>query len=388
LHTLFSIGLWLRLPIVLPALGTSGSDLERRILLTEAAYDVSMSLDDAALLKQFDRSNMLREMENTPSRLKPPADAESTFSDSFDEPRSIVIGGVGGSGIAGDIVADYLKTRSTIPISVCRAYDLPSYVDKNTFFLAISYSGETRETLNLLEEAKKRGAVVATVSSGGTMLATSLANNIPYLKVASGLPPRVALPELLAAALFALGKAILSEDPHAILDVASRALVSEIQSVKWDVPTIENRAKQMAEHLYNRLPLLLGPEDRVSVLRRFKNELNENSKMPAIYMSIPECYHNDIEGLESLSRLSSVQPVLLRTEASGKQTKTIESLYSLLRELGVPPILTFQGQGKDVFSELLTAITFGDFVSVYLALLRRTDPTTLLLIPKFKSVTG
>ena len=347
-----------------------------------------MILDEVASLKQFDRSNMLHEMENTPSRLKPPADAESTFSDSFDEPRGVVVGGVGGSGIAGDIVADYLKTRSTTPISVCRAYNLPSYVDNHTFFLAISYSGETRETIALLEEASKRGAMVATISSGGKLLATSLANKIPYLKVVSGLPPRVALPELLAAALFALGKVTLLEEPYTILDVASRALASEIQSVKWDIPTSDNKAKQMAEQLHNRLPLLIGPEDRLSVLRRFKNELNENSKMPAIYMSIPECYHNDIEGLESLSRLSSVQPVLLRSEDAGNHSRTIESLYTLLKQFGVPPVLTFQGQGGDVFSELLTAITFGDFVSVYLALLRRMDPTTLLLIPKFKAVTA
>jgi glucose/mannose-6-phosphate isomerase len=344
-----------------------------------------MTLDDVAVRREFDRSNMLHEMENTPSRLKPPADAESTFSNSFDEPRNIVIGGVGGSGIAGDIVTDYLRTRSTIPISVCRAYNLPTYVDENTLFLAISYSGETHETLNMLEEANKRRAMIATVSSGGSMLVTSLAKRIPYLKVRPGLPPRVALPELLAAALFALGKATLSEEPETILHSASRALATEILSIKCDTPTNENKAKQMAEQLHNRLPLLLGPEERVSVLRRFKNELNENSKMPAVYMCMPECYHDDIEGLESLSRLASVQPVLLRTGETGRQSKTIESFYALMRELGFPPIMTFQGNGEDVLSELLTAITFGDFVSVYLALLRRIDPTSLLLIPKFRA---
>jgi len=331
---------------------------------------------------------MLHEMENSPARLKPPVDAESTFPEPFHEPQNIVIGGVGGSGIAGDIVTDFLRTRSNIPISVCRAYNLPSNVDKNTLFLAISYSGETRETLNLLEEASRKGALVATISSGGTMLSTSLAKRIPYLKISSGLPPRVALPELLSAALFALGKGILLDEPNTILGRASRALSSEIQTIKWDTPTIDNQAKQMAERLHDRLPLLLGPEDRLSVLRRFKNELNENSKMPAIYMSIPECYHNDIEGLESLSKLSSVQPVLLQIEQAREQSKTIESLYALLRDLGVPPIITFQGYGEDVFSELLTAVTFGDFVSVYLALLRRMDPTTLLLIPKFKAAIG
>ena len=371
--------IWLRSPIVLPDLEGSG-----RTLLAEDAYVVAMSLDDAVSLRQIDRSSMLHEMENTPSRLKPPADAKATFPNPFDEPRNIIIGGVGGSGIAGDIVTDFLKTRSKIPISVCRAYNLQNDVDADTLFVAISYSGETRETLSLLDEANKRGAKVVTISSGGTMLVNSIAKRIPYLKVVPGLPPRVALPELLAALLFALGEGILLEQPATILTRASNSLDSEIRTVRFDTPTEDNQAKQMAERLHNRLPLLLGPEERVSVLRRFKNELNENSKIPAIYMTIPECYHNDIEGFESLQKFSSVQPILLRTE---KQFKTTESLYSLLSELAVPPIMTFAGQGEDVFSELLTAVTFGDFVSVYLALLRQVDPTTLHLIPKFKTAT-
>jgi len=346
---------------------------------------MTMTLDDATARRQIDRYNMLHDMENTPSRLKPPANVESTFSNSFDEPGNIVIGGVGGSGIAGDIVADYVKTRSTIPISVCRAYNLPTDVDENTLFVAISYSGETHETLSMLEEANKRRAMVATVSSGGSMLVTSLAKRIPYLKVTAGLPPRVALPEILAATLFAIGKPILSDETESILHDASRDVAAEIQSIKSDTPTNDNRAKQMAKQLYDRLPLLLGPEERVSVLRRFKNELNENSKMPAVYMCMPECYHNDIEGLESLSKLASVQPILLRVEETRYQSKTIESLYALMKELGFPQIMTFQGHGEDVLSELLTAITFGDFVSVYLALLRGIDPTTLRLIPKFKA---
>ena len=352
--------------------------------MTPNAYHLPMTLDDATSIAQYDRSNMLLEMEKTPSRLKPPADAGRTFPNPFREPRNIVIGGVGGSGIAGDIVTDYLRTRSEIPISVCRAYDIPSDVNEDTLFLAISYSGETRETLDLLDLAGKRGAMVATISSGGTLLATSIAKRIPFLKVASGVPPRVALPELLAAVLFSLGKEILKEEPRTILDSASKALTSQIQSLKFDAPTNRNQAKQMAEQMQNRLPLLLGPEERTSVLRRFKNELNENSKIPAIYMTIPECYHNDIEGFDSLRKLSSIQPVILKTE---KQVKTIENLYSLLKELGTPP-MTFQGEGEDVFSELLTAVTFGDFVSVYLAILRQTDPTALRLIPKFKAVGG
>jgi len=345
-----------------------------------------MTLDDVAALRKLDPSSMLDKMEDTANRLKPPADAEITFSNSFVEPRNVVIGGVGGSGIVGDIAVDYLKTESDIPIDVCRAYNLPSYVDETTLFLAISYSGETRETLKLLDQAKKRKAMVACITSGGTLLSASLAQKIPHLKVVAGLPPRVALPELPAAALYGLGKVSLLNDSDRILAAASKSLATQIQSIKRDIPTTGNKAKQMAKQLHDKLPLLLGPEERVSVLRRFKNELNENSKMPAFYMPMPECYHNDIEGLESLNRLCSVQPIFLRTKATENQSKTTENFYALLRNLGFSPVITFEGQGDDVLSELLTAITFGDFVSAYLALIRGVDPTGLLLIPKFKAV--
>jgi glucose/mannose-6-phosphate isomerase len=345
-----------------------------------------MILDDVSALRQLDRSSMLDSMENTPSRLKPPPDAERTFSNSFAQPRNIVIGGVGGSGIAGDIVTDYLKTESNTPVNVCRAYNLPSYVDEATLFIAISYSGETHETLKLLDQAMSRKAMIASISSGGTLLSISRAHEIPYLKVIAGLPPRVALPELLSAAVFVLEKASLLRDHNSVLDAASKSLAIQVHSIKHEVPTEDNKAKQMAMQLQDRVPLLLGPEERVSVLRRFKNELNENSKMPAFYMSMPEAFHDDIEGLESLSRLCSIQPVIFGPRATEAHLKTTESLLVLLRELGFPPVATFTGQGESVLSELLTAITFGDFVSVYLALLRGIDPTGLRLIPKFRAV--
>jgi glucose/mannose-6-phosphate isomerase len=153
-----------------------------------------MSRDRTSALRKFDRSAMLVRMGNTPSRLNAPQDCKTTFPNSFDRPRNVVIGGVGGSGIAGDIVADYLKAVGDVPISVCRALQIPGHVEERTLFLAISYSGETRETLSLLEQAVKRKAMLASVTSGGTLLSTCVARRIPYLKVPAGLPPRVALP--------------------------------------------------------------------------------------------------------------------------------------------------------------------------------------------------
>jgi len=344
-----------------------------------------MSRHHADAIRKYDRSSMLVQMGNTPSRLSPPKDSENTFP-TLKKPQNIVIGGVGGSGIAGDIVADYLRTVSEIPISVSRTLHLPSYMDERTLFLAISYSGETRETLSLLEQAAKKKAVLASITSGGTLLSTCVNREIPYLKVVGGLPPRVALPELVASAVFVMGRAAVLKDTKKILGNAAISLASLIESISPKKPVEQNAAMQMAERLHDRLPLLFGPEERASVLRRFKNELNENSKMPAFYMLSPECYHDDIEGLRTLSLLSAPQPILLLTKDETKgESKTREALYALLNELSFPPILTFEGHGDNMLAELLTAITFGDYVSVYLAILREIDPTSLELIPKFRA---
>jgi len=158
-----------------------------------------------------------------------------------------------------------------------------------------------------------------------------------------------------------------------------------ITRVKTTVPSRENNAKQMAQALVNRLPLVIGDEAYASVLRRFKNELNENSKMPAICYTIPEGYHDDIEGLRELGQLAKPQPILLRTKNEmGEQKRTREQLVLLLSNLGFPPVLEFAGNGNDTLSQLLTATTFADYVSVYLAIVRGVDPSELRFIPSFR----
>ena len=355
--------------------------------MLKTPYLWSMILDDEEAYRKFDRSGMLGQMKNTPQRLRTPENRDITFPESLTKPENIVIGGVGGSGIAGDIIADYMRPESEIPIVVCRTLHVPRYVNENTLFVAISYSGETRETIGLFEQAKARHAMMVNICSGGTLLATSLAARIPHLQVTTGLPPRVALPELLASLLLVLEKTSILRNVDAILTTASKSLETQIEKIKQTSPIEENRAKQFAEKLMNRVPLLLGPEERASVLRRFKNELNENSKMPAFYLPYPECYHDDIEGLKSLHELCATQPIFLMTKNNtNSQNKTQESLFNLVDDLGLPPILTFEGIGETLLCELLTAITFGDYVSVYLAILRGVDPTGLTQIPRFRAM--
>ena len=275
---------------------------------------VALNLDDISAISEIDRSHMLALMEKTPRRLLPPADAQATCGKRMERPRNVVFGGVGGSGIIGSIVADYLRSVAVVPVSVCRSLQIPACVGEGTLFVAISYSGETVETISMFDQAVRSGAAVISVSSGGTLLAKSKKNKIGYLKVPESLLPRVAFPELIAAVLYAVGSAGLIENAQEMLLESAETLQTQIREIGSDRGLRENTAKQLATAIQGKLPVLFGNEDAESVLRRFKNELNENSKMPAFCYTLPEACHNDIEGLEMLSKLARPQPILLRKE--------------------------------------------------------------------------
>jgi len=305
----------------------------------------------------------------------------------IEKPHNVLFCGVGGSGIVGDVLSDYAKQAVGIPVSVCRASSIPTYVGTNSLVIAVSYSGETEETLGLMRQALRKGANLIVIGSAGRLIPLAQKESIPYLKTMPGLLPRVALPEMVAAALFALDRVGVVEDASELISRAAGELEGEIESISPSAPSSSNPAKQLASSLAGKLPLLIGREEDVSVLRRFKNGLNENSKVPAFYYAVPEAYHDDVEGLQSLKELVRVQPVmLLGHEESENDKRRRMRLYDLFGEIGYPSAFEFEGRGEDRLSQLLTAITFGDYVSAYLAVLRGVDPSELMVIPSLRKL--
>ena len=348
-----------------------------------------MLLDDPEAMRKIDASNMSSAIEKTADRLKPPANAESTCHINVERPTTIVFGGLGGSGIAGDILADYCRDASDVPVMVSRSVDLQRFVGAGAVFVAVSYSGDTRETLGMFQQAKEAHATSAIVTSGGRLLALAQEERVPYLKVTSGMPPRVALPELVAALVHLASEVGVLKDSRGVLESASISTRAVIDAVKVDVPLAQNPAKQIASSLFGRLPLLVGAEENGSVLRRFKNELNENSKLPAFCYMLPEAYHNDIEGFGALARLSNTQPIVLESPRRNRDEELLsKKLLETFSQFGYPLPRFFSGIGEDRLGWLLSAVTFGDFVSFYLAMLNGLDPSKLSLIPNFRALKG
>jgi len=330
---------------------------------------------------------MLSLMAKTPDRLVAPQNADTTCDLKVDHLDNVLFIGMGGSGIAGDILTDCARDVASVPLGILRGLRLPAYVGKRTLCIAISYSGETHETNTLLEQATKREAKIGVISSGGRLLAKAQQTGFPYLRIPSGMPPRVALPELIAASVFMLSHASVFEDAARMLSEARSAVADRIETIKPQTSLEKNSAKQLAQVLVDRLPLIIGVEEDGSVLRRFKNELNENSKMPAFYYVVPEAFHDDVEGLKALKTLANVQTVFLRNENwLAAQGGAQQRLADLLEELGFSRAVEFGGQGQGRLSQLLTSVVFADYVSVYLAALRGVDPSELNVIPGFRKV--
>jgi glucose/mannose-6-phosphate isomerase len=241
----------------------------------------------------------------------------------------------------------------------------------------------------MFEQAKASHARLVVISSGGELLRIARSDGIPYAKVTGGLLPRVALPELLGAGTYVLAQAGIIGDGRGLLELARASVTGLIEGVKGAVPLERNPAKQVASSLLGRLPVLIGNEEDASVLRRFKNELNENSKMPAFCYMLPEAYHDDVEGLKGLSDLSKPQPIVLRGYVQGGVEQLVANeLFEMFSQLAFPEPLFFSGMGDGRFEWLISAITFCDFVSFYLAVLRGVDPSKLSLIPRFRAVRG
>ena len=201
--------------------------------------------------------------------------------------EGVVFTGMGGSGIVGDAVAEYLKEVVEVPVAVVKSYRLPRYVKRGWLTVAVSYSGNTLETIHFVKEALRRGAAVAAISSGGRLLELARKLHLPYVAVTPGLLPRVALPSLLAGT-----SAILRDVLGVDLGLPKGLKVLE------DVDGALKLSEKLASFLMGGVPVFVATEEVYPLALRAKNEFNENAKLVSKVEVIPEWGHNDIVGWE------------------------------------------------------------------------------------------
>ena len=345
------------------------------------------NIDSSEAIAQFDKSDMLSIIRNFPRQWKEAGEIGREF---LPPPRwkkldKIVITGLGGSAMGGDILSSYLNEEIAIPIFVNRHYTLPHFVDENTLLLVVSYSGNTEETISAYHQGIDLSAQVVAITSGGKLRKLSTAAGIPLVIVPPGMPPRTALGYLFLPSLIILEKLGLVQAQSK--DIEETGFLLEELSRRWAPlsPRSENRPRDLARKLLGKLPLIYGSELLKAACRRWKTQINENSKSLAYSVVFPELNHNEIVGWEGMKELrKNIEIIILRDKGDQERIKKrIEITKSVLggRPGGIEEVWS---EGESLLARLFSLIYLGDWTSFYLGILYGVDPTPVQLIESLK----
>ncbi|MCK4546265.1 MAG: bifunctional phosphoglucose/phosphomannose isomerase [Candidatus Eisenbacteria sp.] len=293
--------------------------------------------------------------------------------------RAVVTLGMGGSAIGGDLLRSCVGNGMAQPWFINRDYGLPRWVGEGTLMLVSSYSGNTEETLAAFEEGISRGATAICLTSGGRLEQLAKERGLPMVRLPGGLPPRAALGYSFFPTAVILGRmglaAVTEEDLSETLEVIRRSANG------WGRarPAAENQAKSMALMLENRVPVIYAGDELLgSVATRWRNQFNENSKILAHSNVFPELNHNEIEGWEGADPMGGqVHLIFLQDQEDSppiqRRMKVTDEIIGK-RAAGISR-LWCEGTGR--IARVFSLVCLGDFVSVYLALIRGQDPTTI-----------
>ena len=346
-------------------------------------------LDQPLRVKTLDKSSMLEACERLPDscrdaiklakRLQIPGKTRVSEQSGITlmKPRNLVVAGMGGSAIGGEMLKDWLRDKSSIPIEVSRDYSLPAYVDKRSLVIAISYSGETEETLSAFVDAIKRRCMILTISTGGHLETFSKRLQIPHLKIPSDFPaPRAAIGYTFFPLVILMEKFQIVHNTKSEIDEALEVLQQVSNRNALETPLKSNNAKRLAFEIGNSIPIVCGFTGNSSVARRLKCQFNENSKVPSKFETLPELNHNEIVGWEASRKVTKhFSAILLR---DNEEPPRIKSRIEMTKEIAVKKfskVLEIHALGKKKLAKILSAMYIGDFASIYLALLREVDPT-------------
>jgi len=346
-----------------------------------------INLDDPRVYIKYDPEGMLARLKELPMQCRQAWQAAMNFSlpAHYTNIDKVVVLGMGGSAIGGDLVRSLVQFESKIPVIVHRDYGLPTFADARSLLIASSYSGNTEETLSAFEAALGAGNKKLVMTTGGKLQQMAEANNIPVFKIEYKAQPRAALGYSFLPTLGVLQKLGFIKDKTA--DVAETVQLLERMSAKLDEksPLKTNLAKQLAQRLYGRLPVIYGAGIAAEAAHRWKTQINENSKAWGFYEVFPELNHNATVGYPLPKEVASkIRIVLLRSPNFNERIKLrYEVTGELLKQAGVAYEFV-DSEGKSLLSQMMSLVMMGDFTSYYLAILYGVDPSPVKVISYLK----
>jgi len=336
---------------------------------------------------RFDPENMYSSVWDFPENL---ADAlkigeNISLNNSYNHVQNIVVAGMGGSAIGGDVVSVLAQNQLTIPLVTCRSYALPNWVNETTLVICSSYSGNTEETLASLEDAVSKNAQICGITTGGRIAERLQELNKDVVLIPPGLQPRAALAYSFVPMAMLLEKTgVLKLSFHdwfsETIDALSKA--REIYSQESD----ENPVYELAGQVFNRLPIIYADQSTLGVAAtRLKGQICENGKMLAYHNELPEFNHNEIVGWENNPDIFENVFVLWLTDfADNDRVKHRQNItQDILNEVGVDQYV-IEMTGNSFQERFLHSVHYGDWLSYWCAILHGTDPSPVEKISRLK----
>lgn len=347
-----------------------------------------LNLDEGQIYAQQDPQGMADLIERFPAQVE---DAwrigrEAAVQLDVAGIQNIIIQGMGGSAIGGDLLRALFDKEFKIPVQIVRDYELPRYAGPRTLFVGSSYSGNTEETLAGYNQAKRNGCKILAIATGGLLAARAKADGNPFVTIPGGISPRAALGYSFFPLLAIFGRIGLLPDVSAEVREAIGVLQEGVAKLGRQVPASRNPAKSMAQFLQGQYPLIYAAGTWPGVVAmRWKGQFNENSKNLAFWNAFPELNHNEIVGYEAPSALiKEIRLVSLFTGLEGvRVAKRIQVTAQVIGRAGVQS-REVHAEGNSPLARMFSLIQFGDFTSLYLAMLNGIDPTPVKMIDMLK----
>ncbi len=342
-----------------------------------------ISLDE---IKRIDVSGMYNLIKSFPEQASDAVEIAqaSKIKLSLSRIENVVITGLGGSAIGGDILRSYGADQIGVPVLVNRSYTLPRFVGNNSLVVVSSYSGGTEETISAYAMARKKGAQILVISSGGKIGETAAKLHHNWIKIPGGLPPRAALGYSFFTMLTAFQNfGLLKSRPAEIketLGLLKRLSDEYSDYVKNPQPV------WVAEQLINMLPIVYSSSERIDAVNlRWRGQMSENAKTVAFGNFFPEMNHNEIVGYSTLRDILSRFVVIFLID-KGDHPR-VAARFNFVKEIIRPycsEVIEIESQGKSLLARMFSLIHLGDWTSYYLALKKNVDPTPVSNIDMLK----
>ena len=337
-----------------------------------------------SLAKDIDKEKMYESIQSFPEQIVESTKIIQNYSIiRNDEISDIIICGMGGSAIGGDLCRNFLDSDINLNIYVNRGYHLPNWASKNSLIIISSYSGDTEETKSCYEDCIKKSYSPLVLTTGGYLLSAAKSNKNMYIQMPTGFQPRAALGFSFTLLFFILNKfSLISKNNTFINEIDS--IVENLRKFNIEIFENDKSALEIAHQIYNKFIVIYSTRKHESISYRFRCQLAENSKIIALHNIFPEQNHNEIEAFKN-SKVQDIAFVWLIDESDSKQNiKRMKITQNLLKDVGTHSIIKINEVSR--YERILKMVNYLDWISYYCAILNNTNPATIDKINKLKSL--